>query len=359
MFVSEYTHSRTYFDFEVTGGLPQEGILTGNEGKVRFKRIDDGIALYDSTLRTSGFVYPGSIDDIYVPGTINNIPVTELHQTIWLKSRRSFAIENKNLKRIYMEIGRKSLESQMKSSENGLGELLLYMLREEECLNQNNESIEVDFEIIGGGQQIEICEIKSNDKLVLHVPNVKIIKIVAPKVELKGEIPECVVQMLFSGKVYPYITSGWDGDEPNIRCFEGLKNLTLLEGSLSGDICWSFNNCSSLERVHLSNGIKVIQAYSFSDCTSLKDLYIPDTVSEIGDYAFAGCVNLASIHLPSGLKKISKGMFQNCKSLKKVYLADTIEIIEDYAFAGCDSLLKPWLPKNIKYIADTAFPGYT
>lgn len=329
MFITEYSHSKSYYHFEVPGELPEEGILKGKEGELRFKRIHDGFAAYDSTLINSGFVYPGSADDVYVPHTINDIPVTELHQTILLKSRNPFAIENGNLKRVFIKIGKKFLE---------------------------NSSVEVEIDFCGNpGQQVELCSIMCDDKLVLHMPSAKTVAVNANKTELRGSIPSCVEEMTFSGKVYPFIENGWDGDEPNNRCFEGLKNLRTVEGSLSGNLSWSFSNCTSLESIHLSNGVERIPAYAFSNCSSLKDLYIPDTVLEIGAYAFSGCENLVSIHLPSNLKKISEGMFNGCKSLKKVYLSDSIEIIEAYAFAGCVSLRKPWIPKNIKHIAETAF----
>lgn len=353
MFIAEYD-SKFYRDFEVSEELPKEGILKGREGDLRFKRVQDGLAVYDSTLLTSGFVYLGSPDDVYVPATINGIPVIELHQTILLKSRKMLTIENGNLKRVFLKIGRCS--KQISNTDNGLGALLPYILREQEGQNQKDSSLEVEIGFCGnGGQQVELCSITCDDKLVLHIPSAHTVNVNAYKTELRGSVPGCVEQMTFSGKVYPFIESGWDLDEPNNRCFEGLKNLRIVEGSLSGDICWSFRNCTSLERIHLSNGIKKIPAYAFRNCSSLKDLYIPDTVLEIEAYAFSGCANLVNIHLPSNLKKISEGMFNGCKSLKKVYLSDTIEIIEDYAFAGCVSLRKPWIPKNIEYIAETAF----
>lgn len=357
MFVAEYSHSKSYFDFEVADELPEEGILKGREGDLKFKRIKDGFAVYDSTLLTSGFIYPGSDNDVYVPHTINDIPVTELHQTIILKSRNPFTIESGNLKRVFIKISKSSLEEQIKSADNTLGTLLLYMLREQDDRNQKDSSVEAKINFCGNHQHIELCSVVCicNDTLVFHIPDTKAVEVNAHKIELRGSIPSCVEQISFSGKVYPFIESGWDMDEPNNRCFENLKNIRIIDGSLSGDICWTFCNCTSLESVHLSNGIKKVPAYAFSKCSSLRDLYIPDTVSEIGAYAFSGCTNLVSIHLPPNLKKISEGTFKNCKSLKKVYLADTIETIEDYAFSGCVNLQKPWIPTNIKYISETAF----
>lgn len=128
MFIAEYSHSKSYYHFEVSGELPEEGVPKGKEGELRFKRIHDGFAAYDSTLSNSGFVYPGSVDDVYVPHTINDISVTELHQTILLKSPNPFVIENGNLKRVFIKIGKKSLEEQIKDADNDLeGSFALYV----------------------------------------------------------------------------------------------------------------------------------------------------------------------------------------------------------------------------------------
>lgn len=356
MFIAEYNHDKSYAHFEVPGTLPEEGILKGKEGEIRFKRIHDGLAVYDTTLLNTGFVYPGSDDDVYIPHTINNIPITEMHQTVLLRSKIPFTIEHGNLKRVYITVGKGTLDNQMKDGNNGLGILLLHMLREQKNLNQEDSSLEVSFSFCGSpSDQVELCSIKSDDLLVLYVPRAKKVEVTAKKTELRGNIPDCVEHITFSGKVYPFVERGWDLNEPNYQCFEGLKKLRTIDGSLSGNIGWSFRNCTSLEQLHLSNGIENIPAYAFCGCSSLKDIYIPDTVLNIGEYAFSNCTNLASIHLPLTLKKISKGMFNNCKSLKKVYLSDAIEVIEDYAFSGCINLRKPWIPQNIKYIADTAF----
>ena len=86
MYETEYHHPNAYWDFETKEELPEEGLLKGHEGQIRFKRINDGFAVYDSTLLNSGFVYPGSPDDVFAPGTINGIPVTELHQSARLVS---------------------------------------------------------------------------------------------------------------------------------------------------------------------------------------------------------------------------------------------------------------------------------
>ena len=356
MYEAEYHHPNAYWDFETKEELPEEGLLKGHEGQIRFKRINDGFAVYDSTLLNSGFVYPGSPDDVFAPGTINGIPVTELHQSARLVSKFPFAIEGKHLKRVYLDVSKKSLDEQLKDYKNPLGALVMFMLRDQSGENQSEKAVSIEFDFCGGTQQVDYCCITSSHTCILHIPQAKTVEVSSGKIVLRGDVPDCVERLLFHGRTYPYEFDGMTNSEYNNNCFAGKSNLRFLDGSLCGENGWSFRECVSLEEVHLSNGIKQIPPYAFSECRMLKDLYIPDSVVNIGEYAFSNCINLQTIHLPSNLLRISEGMFQNCRSLKKVFLADTIEVIEDHAFEGCTSLRKPWIPKNIKNISESAFP---
>ena len=348
MYCEEYSHRKNYWEFEVVGELPNEGVLKGKEGEFRFKRIPDGIAIYESSLLNSGFVYPGSPDDIFVPRSINGIPVVELHQTVHMKSKYPFSIENGGIKRLFLNIQSRCLVEQIGESDNALSTLLLYMLREQENMNQDEKNVTVSFNFCGNPiQQVEYCSISCDRTVILHVPRTNELSVNAKKVVIRGDIPKCVKKIIFSGKVYPFYEQDWDCDIPNNRCFEGMEKLEWIEGSLSGKDGWSFSDCSSLKSVHLSNGIENVPAYAFRNCKSMNDIYIPDTVEQIGKYAFSGCTSLQTVHLPSKLVRISEGMFQECSSLRKVFLSDTIEVIEDNAFAGCINMRKPWIPKNI------------
>ena len=335
MFIAEYQYSTSYHHFETAADLPQEGILRGPKGRLRFLRIHDGYAVYDSTLPTSGFVYPGTADDVFVPQTINHLPVTELRQTVFRHSPEPIAIEGGQLKRAYIRVG----------TSGGW-----------EASSPASQDAEIAISFCGmPGQQIDLCSIQGPDRLILHVPRAREVHVSASHVQLRGSVPDGVETLVFPGRVFPFREPDWDMGELNNRCFEGLKRLRVIEGSLCGEEGWSFAGCTALERVHLADGMTRLPSCAFSGCGALQDLYIPDTVLDIGAYAFSGCTRLASIHLPSGLTRIAEGLFQDCQALKKVYLADTIETIEDYAFAGCVSLRRPWIPKGIRSIADTAF----
>ena len=75
---------------------------------------------------------------------------------------------------------------------------------------------------------VDLCSIICDDKLVLHELHAKVIEVNAHRTELRDGISSCVEQMTFSGKMYPFIEAGWDGDEPNNQCFECLKNLRTV-----------------------------------------------------------------------------------------------------------------------------------
>lgn len=58
----------------------------------------------------------------------------------------------------------------------------------------------------------------------------------------------------------------------------------------------SFEDCTSLEKVKLNEGLEQIHQDAFKNCTSLKTISIPSTVIEL-DHPFNGCTNLISIDL--------------------------------------------------------------
>lgn len=352
MHVDIYTGD--YFHIKVATPLQEEGILKGQYGDLHYKRCEDGLAIYDSSFIGSGFVDAPTSADLGFPSFVNDIPVTEIHQHISISSTYPIAIEAFELKRAYIHVSRKSLEAQMQG-EDAFRSLIRFMMRDMEHVNQNEQFTEIDIDFYKPNQAVDYCEIQCSEKCILREIQTVHLKVKAPTVVLKDNGYSLLERAEFTGKVYPFVYSGWDGDEPNIDYFAGIKGLKYVDGSLRGDICWSFRDCISLEKVHLSNGIQAVPSYAFANCSSLEDIYIPDTVTQIGEYAFCDCEKLRTIHLPSNITVIPKGLFRNCKSLTKCYLADSIEIIEDEAFLGCTSLRKPWIPKAIKRIGENAF----
>lgn len=350
-----YDYSGDYFEITTSDPLEEEGILKGHYGELHYRRCKDGISIVDSAFLGCGFVDWPTSADFGAPRTINEIPVTELHKTVCISSTDPIAIEGGLFKRIYLDIRKMSPEELIDNMNNPLGALILLILQDQSGTKQDKEFTEIKIDFCNNEHSVDYCEIRCNGKCILNGINAKHLRIKADTVVLKGHAYSELETAEFSGKVYPFVDNDWDGEFVNLDFFSGAKHLRLVDGSLRGDSCWMFTNCTTLERVHLSNGIKNIPAHAFSNCVSLEDLYIPDTVTEIGEFAFSGCVRLKTVHLPTGIRSISKGMFRNCRLLTKCFLSDDIERIEDEAFAGCASLRKPWIPKAIQYISESAF----
>lgn len=312
----------------VDGELGSEGIISSDHGEVVFRRCEDGLCITEGHFTGSGFIVGPVGAALFFPSTVNGIPVTEIRQKIKVSNILRITVEAFSLKRAYLQL--------------------------EIPLSQDiGKSVTIEFYGPGGG--VDYCQVECRNDLYIGSVDARYLRVNAEKVILKGHAYSGLERVVYTGKVYPFIYSYWDAEVPNTDYFSETASLKTVDGSLSGDECWIFRGCTSLEKVHLSNGITRIPARAFENCSSLSDLYVPDTVTEIGEYAFSGCTGLKTIHLPSGIKTISKGMFLNCRSLTKCFLSDDIEYIEDEAFRGCSSMRKPWMPANIKSISGTAF----
>ncbi|MGM9814217.1 MAG: leucine-rich repeat protein [Candidatus Enteromonas sp.] len=76
---------------------------------------------------------------------------------------------------------------------------------------------------------------------------------------------------------------------------ENLKRCDISSCRIAKISASTFEDCSSLEEVHLPDGTLVIGSNAFKNCSSLKVLSIPDSVHSIGKGAFEGCASLTAI----------------------------------------------------------------
>ena len=77
---------------------------------------------------------------------------------------------------------------------------------------------------------------------------------------------------------------------------------------------------------------------AFVHCTSLEKLHIPEGVEVLGLDCFAICTALKEVSLPSTLKAIHRGAFWHCTSLKTITIPASVETIGLYVLYDCDSL---------------------
>lgn len=88
-----------------------------------------------------------------------------------------------------------------------------------------------------------------------------------------------------------------------------------------------FPPASTLNRVAVPEGVKVIGASAFNNCKNIKTVNFPTSLDIIESSAFAGCTSLTSITLPTGLKTLGSGVFRDCTALRSIQLPNALENI--------------------------------
>lgn len=160
----------------------------------------------------------------------------------------------------------------------------------------------------------------------------------------------------------------WFERNTTITSFNELSKLpvTLLRGN-------SFQECTSLESIGLSNIEQIGQA-SFLNCTSLSgDYYLPKLVmlgyatfrytnirsfdapilsNNVSSIAFGNCENLQKLSIPN-LEQIPDHLCFQCLSLNDIDLGNATSI-GNYAFYECKALANIDFPE-VTDILDTAF----
>ena len=101
----------------------------------------------------------------------------------------------------------------------------------------------------------------------------------------------------------------------------------------------AFSECSSLESVKLSEGMKELNNACFEGDKNLKELIIPEGVENIGYLAVSKCNSLENIALPSTITTIGSHAISDCKSLKALFIPDSVKTISRSAISGCPNNL--------------------
>mmetsp|Transcript_4041 Transcript_4041/g.9369 ORF Transcript_4041/g.9369 Transcript_4041/m.9369 type:complete len:603 (+) Transcript_4041:51-1859(+) len=78
----------------------------------------------------------------------------------------------------------------------------------------------------------------------------------------------------------------------------------------------TFERCSLLVEVVLSEGLRSIRERAFEYCCSLQAFSLPSTVETVEERAFAQCERLVSVEIPKGsVARLGRGVFCDCTCL--------------------------------------------
>lgn len=132
-----------------------------------------------------------------------------------------------------------------------------------------------------------------------------------------------------------------------------LKNVNIIGGEIIAKN--SFDGCSLLENVVISDSVQIIEDRVFNKCSSLKNVVMSKNVTSIGEGAFNGCSLLTNIELPNGVEVISDWLFSGCTSLESIEIPNGVKSLGYEAFSYCDSLTEITLPDSVNNIGIKAF----
>ena len=108
------------------------------------------------------------------------------------------------------------------------------------------------------------------------------------------------------------------------------NNVTIIGPS-------TFQDCSALESIIIPDNVETIGAYAFQRCSNLKSVTIGNGVTKWGDNYSSGrtfeyCTSLTDVTISEGIKEICPEMFAYCTSLTEITLPASIENINIFDY---------------------------
>lgn len=92
-----------------------------------------------------------------------------------------------------------------------------------------------------------------------------------------------------------YVLVKYNGNAKEVSIPETFNRKPIFE---IGDN--AFLNCDSVEKVIISNNVKVIKSFVFRNCDNLTEIVIPSSVTEIGAYVFLECKRNITVYGDKG-----------------------------------------------------------
>ena len=138
----------------------------------------------------------------------------------------------------------------------------------------------------------------------------------------------------------------------------GLQSITL-SNSLTTIGNAAFKGCSSLESMTIPNTLTSIGANSFENCLDLQNITLSNSLTTIGNAAFKGCSSLEGITIPNNVTSIGANVFENCSDLQSAILSNNLTTIGSGAFKDCSSLASITIPNGVININSSAFENCT
>ena len=141
----------------------------------------------------------------------------------------------------------------------------------------------------------------------------------------------------------------------NIEVTAKSEKYTTYDGVLYDKTGKTLLACPKKRRgaVKIKNGTQTITDNAFCD-SSIEEIKMPDSVKNLKEGAFCNCQKLQKVNLSNSLKIIPNSCFDFCVSLHEIKIPDSVEIIEKYAFFNAE-LTNIDFGKSVRVIQYGAF----
>lgn len=147
-----------------------------------------------------------------------------------------------------------------------------------------------------------------------------------------------------SSGVFGQNSSSFNYYVKNIR----LSNITTISA-------YSFQYCSSLETIIISNESTSIGLNAFYYCRPLNSIVIPKSITSIGGSLFYNCYCLKTVIFSNSITKLNNSAFYYCYSLENITIPNSVTTIDQKLFYYCYSLKKIIIPNGVRNVSANSF----
>ncbi len=96
--------------------------------------------------------------------------------------------------------------------------------------------------------------------------------------------------------------------------------------------------CISIEEIVFPKSLQALPERAFQNFTNLEKIHFSEGLRVVPCYAFTGCSKLSEIVLPKSITKICRGAFSNCSELKRIAVPYTLVDVDCQSFEGCNNI---------------------
>lgn len=150
-----------------------------------------------------------------------------------------------------------------------------------------------------------------------------------------------------------------ESDKVLIRQYRGSGGDVVIPDEIDGcpvvSIGSTFRNCDSITSITIPNGVKEIGYYSFEVCDNLLSVTINGNIDYIGGSAFYGCNKLVSLTVNGYVGSIGDSAFDQCASLSSIEITNGVNSIGAFTFSDCSALSSISIGNNVTSIGQSAF----